>query len=123
MYMGTRGAPLWQTPPSRQERAAALAAAVSKRGGGGGGGKKGASGGGDNDPKGAGSAPAITLPPPFAANPSARSILGVQAASLDYWHAYHALDAAGAASHLRAVAPALSLSEQAAQGLAAAVLA
>ena len=114
MYMGTRGAPLWQTPPSRQERAAALAAASppppSKKQGAAAGAEK--KGGGD---------PAVTLPEPFAANPSARSILGVQAASLDYWHAYHALDAPGAANHLRSVAPALSLSEQAAQGLAAAV--
>ena len=113
MYMGTRGAPLWQTPPSRQERAAALAAASpasSKKQGG-------AKDAGCLLPSGGN----VTLPPPFATNPSARSILGIQAASLDYWHAYHALDAAGAASHLRAVAPALSLSEQAAQGLATAV--
>ena len=114
MYMGTRGAPLWQTPPSRQARAAALAA-VSKQGGGGG--KKDGGGGASS----LSAKDSITLPAPFAANPSARSILGIQAASLDYWHAYHALDAAGAANHLRAVAPALSLSEQAAQGLAAAV--
>ena len=52
---------------------------------------------------------------------STRTVVGVQASSLDYWHAYVALDAAAAGAALADVASTLALTEPAAQGMATAV--
>ena len=51
----------------------------------------------------------------------ARSVLALQTASMDYWHAYVALNPKAAAAHLAAVNATLAASEPAAQGLATAI--
>ena len=57
--------------------------------------------------------------PPKLGGP--RSVLALQTASMDYWHAYVALSPSEAAAHLATVNATLAASEPAAQGLATAI--